>query len=68
MAARDRGEPPAQRWQREPDRPGREAGRRTAALRLQSLEIEREGLRGRWERCEAVAAAERREAYAQSWA
>jgi len=61
MAARDRGESPAQRREREPHRPGRETGRRAASLGLHGLEVEREGLRGRRERCEAVAAAERRE-------
>ena len=61
VAARDRGEAPTQRWQREPDGPGRKPGRRAGPLGLQGFEIEREGLRGRRERREAVAAAERRE-------
>ena len=57
MSACDRGEAPAERRQGEPDRPGRETGRRAAPLGLQDLEIQREGLRGRRERREAVAAA-----------
>ncbi len=60
MTARDRGESPAQRRQREPDGPSRQPGRRAAALRLEGLEIEREGLWGRRQRRKAVAAAERR--------
>ena len=60
VSACDRREPPSQRRQREANRPGSKAGWGAAALGLQGLEVEREGLRGRRERREAVAAAERR--------
>jgi len=60
VAACDRGEPPLQRWQRKSDGPGREAGRRAAALRLEGIEVER-GSAGPPGASRAVAAAECRE-------
>jgi len=61
VPARDRGEPSAERWQREPSRARAKPFGRLAAPRFQDLEVERERLRRGRQWLEAVALAERLE-------